>query len=191
MCIRNMPSLKGSLLLYKRTATVCCLNISLISCLTLYSSPRWSSQRLESMRRPSTSSCMSPTMGGVQTMPCWRPQGALQGGLIILMRTMSENELSEFVGFISNDPMTAHTTTSDLSSPRPVSPCLWPWTVFAPRLCLTSPSAYLSHFLAFYQLFLQETTMRWVSYNSVCSGEVILWVFVCPLVVFVAWSDRL
>lgn len=52
--------------------------------------------------------------------------------------------------------------------PRPVGLCLWPWTIFAPRLCLTSPNASLSHFYSlFYQLFLQETTMRWVSCNSV------------------------
>lgn len=56
-------------------------------------------------------------------MPCWRPQGALQDDLIIWMRTRSESESSEFVGFISNDPMTAHTTTSDLtpSTRQPVS----------------------------------------------------------------------
>ena len=66
---------------------------------------------------------MSPMMGGVQTMPCWRPQEALQDDLIIWMRTRSENELSGFVEFMSNDPMTAHTTTSDLppSTSQPVS----------------------------------------------------------------------
>lgn len=77
---------------------------------------RWSSQRLGSMKRPSTSSCTNPTTGGVQTMLCWRPQGALQDDLIIWMRTRSENESSEFVGSISNGLMTALTTTSDLSS---------------------------------------------------------------------------
>ena len=62
-------------------------------------------------------------MGGVQTMPCWRQQGALQEDPIIWMRMRSENELNEFVGFISNAPMTAHTTTSDLSpsTRQPVS----------------------------------------------------------------------
>lgn len=56
-------------------------------------------------------------------MPCWRPQGALQDDLIIWMRMRSESELSEFVGFISNDLMTARTTTSDLSpsTRQPVS----------------------------------------------------------------------
>lgn len=66
---------------------------------------------------------MSPMMGGVLTMPCWRPQGALQDDQVIWMRTMSVIELSEFVGFTSKDLMTAHTTTSDLppSACQPVS----------------------------------------------------------------------
>lgn len=61
---------------------------------------------------------MSPMMGGVQTMPCWRQQGALQEDPIVMKM---RSELSEFVGFISNDLTTAHTTTSDLSPRQPVS----------------------------------------------------------------------
>lgn len=153
----NVHTLKSSLLLCEHRAAVSCLNIFLMPCVTLHFSPRWSSQRLESMRRPSTSSCMSPMMGGVQTMPCWRPQGALQGDLIIWMRTRSENELSEFVGFISNDRMTAHTTTSDLSpsTRQPVS--------LTPDSLCTTLVPYITQRLSvvflFYQLFLQETTM--------------------------------
>lgn len=66
---------------------------------------------------------MSPTMGEVQTMPCWRPQGVQQDDLITWTRTRSERESSEFVGFTLNDPMTALTTTSDFlpSTCQPVS----------------------------------------------------------------------
>lgn len=66
---------------------------------------------------------MSPTMGGVQTMPCWRLQGVQRDDLITWTRTRSESESSEFVGFTLNDPMTALTTTSDLfpSTCQPVS----------------------------------------------------------------------
>lgn len=62
-------------------------------------------------------------MEGVQTMHCWKPQEAPPDDLIIWMRMTNENELSVFVGFISNDQMTAHTTTSDLfpSTRQPVS----------------------------------------------------------------------
>lgn len=122
-----------------------------LSFVILYLFVRWSSQRLESMKRPLTSFCMSPTMGGVQTMPCWRPQGAPQDDLIIWMRTRSG--LSEFEGFISNDLMTALTTTSDFSfSTRRL--CLWPWAAFAPCLCLTSLNTFLfqscSYLTSFY-----------------------------------------
>lgn len=44
---------------------------------------RWSSQKPEFMRRPSTSYCMNPTMAEVQTTPCWRLQGAQRVDLII------------------------------------------------------------------------------------------------------------
>lgn len=56
-------------------------------------------------------------------MPCWRLQGVQQDDLITWMRMKSESESSEFVGFTSNDPMTALTTTSDLfpSTCHPVS----------------------------------------------------------------------
>lgn len=140
---------------------------TILSFVILYFFARWSSQRLESMKRPLTSFCTSPTMGGVQTMPCWRPQGALQDDLIIWMRTRSG--LSEFVGFISNDLMTALTTTSDFSfSTRRL--CLWPWTAFAPRLCLTSLNTFLfqsySHLTSFY--FPGDYyEMKWAPYNSV------------------------
>lgn len=66
---------------------------------------------------------MSPTMGGVQTTPCWRLLGVQQDDLITWTRTRSESESSEFVGFTLSDPMTALTTTSDLcpSTCQPVS----------------------------------------------------------------------
>lgn len=56
-------------------------------------------------------------------MLCWRLQGVQQDDLITWMRTRSESELSGFVGFTSNDPMTALTITSDLfaSTCQPVS----------------------------------------------------------------------
>lgn len=71
------------------------LKVCLISCATL----RLSSLRHGYMKRPSTYSCTSPMMAGVLTMPCLRPQGALQGDLVTWMRTRSESELREFVGF--------------------------------------------------------------------------------------------
>ncbi|XP_051924753.1 BTB/POZ domain-containing adapter for CUL3-mediated RhoA degradation protein 3 isoform X2 [Hippocampus zosterae] len=79
-----------------------------------YSYTRWSSLKLASMRRPSISFYTNPTMGGGQTTLCWRQQGALPDDPTIWTKMMSENELSEFVGSISNDPTTAHTITSDL-----------------------------------------------------------------------------
>lgn len=79
------------------------------------SSGRWSSQKPEFMRRPSTSCCTSPTMAEAQTMPSWRPQGAPQVDLTISMRTRSGSASSEFAEFTSNDPTTALTTTSDLA----------------------------------------------------------------------------
>lgn len=82
--------------------------------LTSLSSGRWSSQKHEFMRRPSTSYCMNPTMAEVQTMPSWRLQGAPQVDLIISMRMRSGNVSSEFAEFTSSDPTTALTTTSDL-----------------------------------------------------------------------------
>lgn len=118
----------SSLLCCEHSATVCCLNISNL----MYFSARWSSLRRESMRRPSTSSCTSPTTGGAQTTPCWKPQGAPQDALITWMRTTSENVSNEFVGFISNDPTTAHTTTSDLSA-------------FDPSACVSVPGQSLHH----------------------------------------------
>lgn len=84
-------------------------------------SHRLSSLRHEFMRRPSTSSCMSPMMVGVLTTLYWRQQGEQQDDLVIWMRMMSVNELSEFVGFISNDLMTEHTITSDLLFFLPIS----------------------------------------------------------------------
>lgn len=140
-------------------------------------SPRLSSLRHASMRRPSTSCCMNPMMGGVLTMPCWRPQGALQDDLIIWMKTRSANELNEFVGFISNDRMTAHTTTSDLS-PLDLS------------ACVSDPGQSLHHACALQHpaplcltstLILPAFSRRllWDKCHSmVCSGEMILCVFV-------------
>lgn len=160
-----------------------------MSCVTLYFSARWSSQRLESMRRPSTSSCMSPTMGGVQTMPCWRPQGARQDDLIIWMRMRSETELSEFVGFISNDLMTALTTTSDLSSStrQPVSLTL-------DSLCTTlvpyiTQQLYFNYFTSFF-----SRRLLWDEICTIQQCVVVMWfyvVFVCPLAVFFVLSDGL
>lgn len=128
----------------------------LIPHVILYFSPRLSSLRRESMRRPSTSCCMSPMMGGVQTMPCWRPQEALQDDLIIWMRMRSENELSGFVGFTSNDRMIAHTTTSDLppTTSQPVS--LTPDSLCTMLVPYITQRLYVSLPLLFYQLSLGD-----------------------------------
>lgn len=91
-----------------------------LKCDTL-SSGRWSSQKPESMRRPSISYCTSLTMEEVQTMPSWRLLGAQQVVLIISMRMRSENALSESAEFTSNVPTTALTTTSDLQ-PKALQP---------------------------------------------------------------------
>lgn len=103
---------------------------------------------------------MSLMMGGVQTMPCWRLQGVQRDGLIIWMRMRSEKELSESVGFISNDLMTALTTTSDLypSTSQPVSLTLDSLnTTLVPYITqhLSVLIIILSH-----QLFLREANMR-------------------------------
>lgn len=92
-------------------------------------------------------------------MPCWRPQGALQDDLIIWMRTRSENELSEFVGFISSDRMTAHTTTSDLSPLTRQSVFLTLDSLCTMLVPYITQRLSVSTVLLFYQLFLQETTM--------------------------------
>ena len=152
-----------------------------VSCITF----RLSSLRQESMRRPSTSSCTSPTMGGVRTMPCWRPQGALQDDLIIWMRMKSESEWSEFVGFISNDLMTAHITTSDFCLFWPARLCLGPWTVFAPCLCLTTTSASLFDFPSSFTSF--SGRLLWDDCcTTMCDFVIVL--FACPLVYL--WSSQ-
>lgn len=97
-------------------------------------------------------------MGEVQTMPCWRPQGVQQGDLIIWMRMRSENESSEFAGFISKDLMTALTTTSDLSfSTRQ------PLSLTLDSLC-TKLVPYITQHLSISILlpafFLQQTTTK-------------------------------
>lgn len=139
------------------------------------------------MRRPSTSSCTSPTMGGVQTMPCWRQQGAPQEDPIIWMRMRSETESSEFVGFILNDPMTAHTTTSDLPPST-----LQPASLTPDSLCTTLvPYNTQRLSVSLPLLFDQLSPGDYECHTTVCSGEVILCVFRCPLVTSVLWSDRL
>lgn len=132
------------------------------------------------MRRPSTSYCMNPTMVEVRTMPCWRLQGVQRADLIIWMRTRSENESNEFVGFTSNGPTTALTTTSDLLSLDP-SACLSGQS--APRLCLRSPSIYLFQ-LSSHQLFSRRILRSNEHPTATCSGVVILCcvsVYFCPL----------
>lgn len=80
---------------------------------------RLSSQRLASMKKPSTSCCMSLKMAEDQTMHCWRPQGALQVVPTTSTRTKRGSALKECGGSISNVPMTALTITSDPTvSPR-------------------------------------------------------------------------
>lgn len=88
---------------FMQRAAIFCTN------LCIFVNLRLSSLRHESMRRPSTSFCMS-----LKTM---LPLTLLMSD-IVWMRTRSENELSDFEGFISNGPMTAHTTTT--SDPSPV-----------------------------------------------------------------------
>lgn len=78
------------------------------------------------------------------------------------MRMKSESESSEFVGFISNDPMTALTTTSDLfpSTCQPVSKLQ---TVLAPHTCLTWTSTYQLKFYFYFTSFLswRLLEMKW------------------------------
>lgn len=135
------------------------------------------------MRRPSTSYCMNPTMVEVRTMRCWRLQGVQQADLITWMRTRSENESNEFVGFTSSDPTTALTTTSDLLSLDP-SACLSAPGQSAPRLCLRSPSIYLFQ-LSSHQLFSRRTLRSNERPTATCSGGVILccvvFVYFCHL----------
>lgn len=134
------------------------------------------------MRRPSTSYCMSPTMVEVRTMPCWRLQGVQQADLIIWMRTRSVNESNEFVGFTSNDPMTALTTTSDLLSLDP-SACLSAPGQSAPRLCLRSPSIYLFQ-LSSHQLFSWRILRSNEHPTATCSGVIlccVVFVYFCHL----------
>lgn len=98
------------------------------------------------------------------------------------MRMRSENELSASVGFISNDLMTVHTTTSD-SQLEPVN--LGSQTVFALCLCLTTPSASCIYFPHILPAF--PRGLLWHKcHTAVCSGEVI----VCsPLLQFSSLSS--
>lgn len=74
---------------------------------------RLSSQRLASMKRPSTSCSMSLKMAADLTMHCWRPQGAPQGVPTTSTRTKRGSALKECGGSTSSALMTALTTTSD------------------------------------------------------------------------------
>lgn len=78
---------------------------------------RLSSQRLASMKRPSTSCSMSLKMAADLTMHCWRPQVALQVVPTTSMRMKRGSALKECGGSISSALMTALTTTSDYSFP--------------------------------------------------------------------------
>lgn len=74
---------------------------------------RLSSQRLASMKRPSTSCSMSLKMAADQTMHFWKPQGVLQVVPTTLTRMKRGSALKECGGSISSGPMTELTTTSD------------------------------------------------------------------------------